>query len=257
MSTEAQVSPGEETQNNAPETETPEIVTPEVDAEAEQEAAPEGDDAEKALKRMQRRIDKRTADVYRTRGENEALKARLAELEAKSTGSTETTRQEQADPEVIAEEISSIRAFTAKANSLVAEGTKKHSDYMDAIGDLQAEIGPLVVPAKRGGDKQGLPSPFMAVVLEVAEKPTELLYHLGKNPDIAADLADLSPIQLAKRLDRIERELTDQAKPKTSNAPKPLEPIKGKAADSDLGSGLSDAEWMRRREAQIRERRGG
>lgn len=248
MSTEPQVSPDAETQNPAPETETPEVVTPEADAETEHEASTDdGDDADKALKRMQRRIDKRTADVYRTRGENEALKARLAELEAKS-GKTETTR-ETVDPHELAEQIASAKVFAQRANDLVETGTKKHSDFTGALKSLAAEVGDFVKP-------NGMPSAFMEAVLEVADKPTELLYHLGKNPDIAEDLSGLSPYKLAQKLTRIEAEMTEKAVTKTSTAPKPITPVKGVASDSSLGPGLSDAEWMKRREAQIRESRG-
>ena len=248
MSTEPQVSPDAETQNPAPETETPVVVTPEADVETEHEASTEdGDDADKALKRMQRRIDKRTADVYRTRGENEALKARLAELEA-SSGKTEPTRDTD-DVNVRAEQIASAKVFTQRANELVEAGTKKHSDFTSALRDLASEVGEFVKP-------NGMPSAFMEAVLEVADKPTELLYHLGKNPDIAEDLSGLSPYKLAQKLTRIEAEMTEKASVKTSKAPAPLTPVKGVASDSSLGPGLSDAEWMKRREAQIRENRG-
>jgi len=247
MSTETQVSPDAETQNPAPEVVEPEITTPEADANAEHEAEPEGDDADKALKRMQRRIDKRTADVYRTRAENEQLKARLTELEAKS-GPTDKPA-EQADPVAMAREMSRVERFTEKANAIVTAGTKAHADYMVTLRGLASEVGEFVKP-------NGAPSQFMEVVLEVSDKPEAVLYHLGKNPDLAEELTDLSPIRLAKKLASIERELTESAKPQSSKAPKPLEPVKGRASDSDLGPGLSDAEWMKRREAQIREQRG-
>jgi hypothetical protein len=142
MSPDETVSPDAETQNQAPETETPEVVTPEVDAEAEHEASPEGDDADKALKRMQRRIDKRTGDYHRMRGENEALKARLEALEAKSGPKDE--QQDSADPVAMAREISRVERFTEKANSLVAEGTKKHAGFMGALKDLEIEVGYFV-----------------------------------------------------------------------------------------------------------------
>lgn len=248
MSTETQVATVAATEIQATETEKPEVVTPEADAETEHEASPEdGDDADKALKRMQRRIDKRTADVYRTRAENEQLKARLAELDAKS-GKTET-KQESADPHVLAEQIATAKVFAQRANQLVDDGTKRHSDFTTALRDLASEVGEFVKP-------NGMPSAFMEAVLEVADKPTELLYHLGKNPDIAEDLSGLSPYKLAQRLTRIEAELTEKASVKTSKAPAPLSPVKGVASDSSLGPGLSDAEWMKRREAQIRESRG-
>jgi hypothetical protein len=226
-------------------TETPNVVNSEAEASAaEGEATKVAHDPEQMRERMQRRIDRKHAAAATAMAENAYLKQQLDEL--RGTGKTEQ-KQETADPVALAREMSRIERFTEKANSLVAEGSKKHANYMGALKDLAAEVGDFVKP-------NGAPSPFMEVVLEVAEKPSALLYHLGKNPDLASELADLSPIQLAKRLDRIERDL--DAKPKTSNAPKPLEPVKGTATDSDLGSGLSDTEWLRRREAQLKERRG-
>ena len=80
----------------------------------------------------------------------------------------------------------------------------------------------------------------MEVVLEVADKPTELLYYLGKNPDIAADLTELSPTRLAKKLDRIERDLVESSKPVTSKAPKPLETVKSQASSGPRPDGSYD-----------------
>jgi hypothetical protein len=242
------VSPDAETQNQASEvveTVESETIKEEV-VDAEPETEPQGDDVDKALKRMQRRIDKRTADLYRERARSEELARRVEQLEAK-------TRTEEAvqieDPVKLARHISSVDRFTEKSNQLVDQGTKAHADYMLTMKELALEVGPLV-------NRDETPSQFMAVVLEVAEKPSELLYYLGKNPDIAGELSGLNQIQLTKKLDRIEREMVEASKPKISNAPKPLEPVKGKPSDSELGPGLSDAEWMKRREAQVREARG-
>jgi hypothetical protein len=246
MNTETQVSPDAETQNPAPEViETPEVTTPEAEVEAQ--AEPEGDDPEKALKRMQRRIDKRTADVYRERARAEQLAQRLAELEAKGTGEQPEAKGQDVDS--LVEERVSIKTFAEKANSIVETGSKKHADFVDTLKDLAAEVGEFV-------QRNGKPSPFMEVVLEVADDSPALLYYLGKNPDVASELADLSPLKLAKRLDRIERELGEASKPKTSNAPKPLEPVKAKSTDSGLSSDLPVDEWMKRREKELREKRG-
>ena len=233
----------------APVVESPEPTTPEVEAEAES-PPPEGepeDEGAKALKRMQRRIDKRTADVYRTRAENEQLKARLTELEAKSK--LEDPPQEQKDPKVLAREIARVERFAERAESIVSEGTKAHPDYMVALKELSREVGDFVKP-------NGAPSDFMEVLLEVVDKPSAVLYHLGKNPDLAEELADLSPLKLAKRLDRIERELADKSTPKPGSAPKPIPPVKSQASDTGLHSALSTEEWMKRREKEIREKRG-
>jgi hypothetical protein len=251
MSTEPTVSTGAETQNPAPATETPEVVTQETATEAEHDDSTTeegGDEADKALKRMQRRIDKRTADVYRTKAENEQLRLRLAELEAKSGSSEETQDRSNADPVALAKEISRVERFNETANKLVAEGTKKHTDYRGALETLAAEVGPFVT-------QKGLPSLFMEAVLEVSDKPAELLYHLGKNPELAEELADLSPMKLAKRLDRIEREMSESSKPKASSAPKPLQEVRGAASGSRALADLEDKDFVKRRREQIANRR--
>lgn len=247
MNQETQVSPDAETQNPAAEpTETPEVVEPEA-VEVEAEAASEND-AEKTLKRLQRRIDKRTADVYRERARAEQLAQRLADLEAKGQPSESKAEPEKDVDSLVAERVA-IKTFAEKANSIVDTGSKTHSDFVDTLKDLASEVGEFV-------QRNGKPSQFMEVVLEVSDDPTKLLYHLGKNPEIASELADLSPLKLAKRLDRIEREMGESSKPKTSNAPKPLEPVRAKSTDSGLSSDLPVDEWMRRREKELREKRG-
>jgi BMFP domain-containing protein YqiC len=246
MAPDTQVSPDAETQIQAPEVES-ELTTPEVAADASTEATEveTEDEAAKALKRMQRRIDKRTADVYRARAENEQLQQRLAKLEA---GTTEQPKG-QDDPVSMAREIARIERFTEKSNELVAKGQKAHSDYMDALKTLAIEVGDFVAP-------NGAPSKFMDVVLQVSDQPEALLYHLGKNADLAEELADLSPIQLAKKLSRIEAAMADASRPQTPKSPKPLEPVKATSSDSSLGSHLSTAEWMKRREAELKAKRG-
>jgi hypothetical protein len=253
MSTETLVSPAAETQKTAADTQNqPEVVNQEAEAIAERDdpsdPQDEGtDESDKTLKRLQRRIDKRTADVYRERAEKEQLRARLAELEAKS-GEQEKPQDSKQDPVAIAKEIAKAERFAERANDLVEQGNKKHKDYMQALTALAAEVGPFVA-------KNGHPSPFMEAVLEVADKPTELLYHLGKNPEIAEELAGLSPLKLAKRLDRIERELADAGKTKPSSAPKPLQEIRGSVSTSKALADLDEKEFAKRRREQIANRK--
>jgi hypothetical protein len=227
MNTETTVSTATETQNPAAETPSSEVVTPEVvetEASAEGEA-PKALDPEQMRERMQRRIDRKHALASRALAENEQLKQRLHELSGQA-GKPEQPQGSTQDPHVLAREIARRERFDEEANRLVSEGSKKHSDFMPALKALADEVGPFVV--------NGLPSPFMEAVREVAEKPVDLLYHLGKNPELAEELSELSPLKLAKRLDRIERELADAGKTKTSSAPRPLETVRAKAAESAL-----------------------
>jgi hypothetical protein len=237
MDPDETVSPDAETQNQAAET-TDEPVVVEPDAAADEQAAkPEQSEADKALQRMQRRIDKRTGDYHRAKGELEALRAENEALKAKSAGTQETAEPDEV--EALAEHKSQVRDFARQAAQIVTDGKRAHTDFDEAIAELTREVGPLVL-------KNGLPSPFMSVVFKVADDvkaQRALMYHLGKNPDLAEELADLSREKLAVRLDRIQSDLAERSKPKPSNAPKALETVKGVASQAKPPEAMSDKEY--------------
>jgi hypothetical protein len=231
--------------------ETPELAAPEATEDQPQQSEQQEDPADKSLKRMERRINRVSAARYQAeaaarqaREESEALKTRLAQYEQPAQSPKE---KEQIDPMVLAREIAHIERVTEKSNEIVKVGEKSHKDFMPTVKVLTEEVGELF-------DQRGRPLPIMDAVLD-SDKPSELLYFLGKNPDLAADLVGLSPAQLGRRIARLETQMAEQAKPKTSAAPRPLDPVRGGSSDTDLRSDLSTDEWMRRREQQLKERR--
>jgi hypothetical protein len=253
MSTENQVSPDADTQNPAPEltNETPDVVNPDVEDEQQQPSETPEEEATKALKRMQRRIDKRTADVYRERAEKEQLAQRVAELERRQAKPQDDEPKHEADANVIqtkaltlAQEIAQQQKFQENVTTVLKAG-KALPKFDEACNTLNEEL-PFY-------ERSGKPTPFLAAVLDF-DAPAQLLHHLGTNPDLAAELADLTPTRLVRRLDAIERELTEKAKPKTSSAPKPLTAVRGSASTSDLSDDLSPDEWRARREKQLMRR---
>ncbi len=67
----------------------------------------------------------------------------------------------------------------------------------------------------------------MAETIRDMDNGPEVLYHLGKNIDIADSISRLSPLAAARELGRIEERLSSQIKSKTvSDAPKPAPKIK-------------------------------
>ncbi len=83
----------------------------------------------------------------------------------------------------------------------------------------------------------------------------EVAYYLGKNPDKAAHIANLSPIKAARELTSIETELNAKPKPTPSKAPEPINPIgtKGRATTSALPSDDDDIDtWMKKERARMR-----
>lgn len=239
MNTENKVPTGEETQNPPPEAVTPEVTEPEV-----VEAKTEEDETQKSIKRLQRRIDKRTSDVYRERARAEQLEAELKQLR----GQTQEPKQQEPDVNTRVELLTEAKLFAQTAERIVEGGKKSNPDFIDRLKDLSSEVGEFVKP-------NGLPSDFMKAVLDVSDKPTELLYYLGKNPDIASELSDLPVTKLAARLDRIERSLGEPPQ-KQSSAPKPLEPVKATSSDTGYigNTKISDSEWADRREKELRDR---
>lgn len=249
MNTETQVSPVEETQiqSTEPTNETPEVVTPEVVAETPE---PTESEESKALKRMQRRIDKRTADVYRERAEKDQLAQRIAELERRQP--TEQTQDPQADIRKVVETQAQSLAKEIVQQQRVAEHIGDILKAGKAIPEFDAACNALneELPFY---ERNGRPTEFLSAVMEF-DHPAKLLAHLGSNPDLAAELADLTPTRRVLRLASIEREMTDAAKPRASAAPKPLEPVRGQGGSKEP-SEMSDAEFAAWRRRQIAQRR--
>lgn len=246
MNTETNVAPDAATEIPASEVvQEPEVTTPEQVEDTEQ--GDPSQDADRALKKLQRRIDRRTADLYRERAEKEQLAQRLAEMESQRQTEPQkpTTGLSEADIRAKAAEIARQERFNEQCNAIVEKG-KKLPEFDKALRTLVTEAGPLI-------DARGGPTPLMTVVLE-SEKPEALLHYLGSNPDVASELEGLSVTQLARRVDRIER---DMATPKTSKAPKPLEPVRPQSSSAAPSDSDSTEDWIRKEAARLNARKAG
>jgi hypothetical protein len=243
MTTEETVAP-EQTLNALEPTQTaPEVVTPEVEAEKpadEQQAEPpKEDDAEKARRAMQRRIDKRTADLYRERAEKEHLSQRLAALEARISGEPEQ-QPTATDVESRAREIATVERVTEKANSIAQEGEKRFkAEFRAALETVVEESGPLF-------NQRGMPTALGEAILD-SDDAAALLHHLGQNPDLAAELSGLSPAQLGRRIARVEAQMTAKPVVKTSNAPAPITPVGTRGSAQTSLANADFAEYKKQR----------
>lgn len=87
-----------------------------------------------------------------------------------------------------------------------------------------------------------------------SEKGPEILYHLGQNPELAAQVAGMSTVQQAMELGRIEATLSRPARNQTK-APEPVAPVAGGGgnAASDPDNMTAD-EWRVWRDRQVQER---
>lgn len=243
MELETQVSPVAETQNQAADIDATQVEQPEdVDQEPEtqQEAATPDDPRDKAVKNLQRRIDRLTAAKYQTQAEvnqarqqMEQLQARLAQYEQ-----PEQTQHPQADPVILAKEIAKIEKVTEKANQVAKEGAAKFKDFREAVQVVNREAGQMF-------DNYGRATPLGEAIL-AADDPAAVIHAIGTDAELAADLADLTPIQQARRIAKLEAELSKPKAPPQSSAPKPITPVKASKPDNGLSDNLPLDEWRRR-----------
>lgn len=89
----------------------------------------------------------------------------------------------------------------------------------------------------------------MVEFLADSEHGADVAYHLGKNPHLAAQIAQMSPIKAARELTRLESEIAAKPKATPSKAPDPINPVgsRGRASSSTTPSDDDDIDtWMRK-----------
>lgn len=89
----------------------------------------------------------------------------------------------------------------------------------------------------------------MAEIIKSSDMGADLAYYLGKNKAIAADIAELRPIEAARAMGRIEAQISAPRPRTETKAPDPISPVRGKAAASKDPSKMSYAEYKAARSA--------
>ena len=220
-----------------------------ADDQSGADKAEDGDPGDKTIKRLQRRIERLSGKVGGTARERDMIAQENAELRAKlaQLNGEEDPKTKQPDIEEVAEqkarEILRHQTLNERSAKALREG-KKLEGFQEALEALREEV-PFA-------DRQKRPTPFFEALLD-ADNPAQLIHYLGQNPDEAAEFEGLSPAQIGRRLGKLEIKLAEGSKVKTSSAPAPLKPLRGTAPDTGGldEPGISDAEWIRRREKAL------
>lgn len=110
---------------------------------------------------------------------------------------------------------------------------------LEAIPDYAEVVGASDVPA----------APHVLESILDSDSGPQLAYHLAKHPDVAQRLNELTPVQAAREIGRLEAQLaqpkTETPTPKrTTSAPPPITPVRGSNGQfSKAPEQMSDAEW--------------
>ena len=92
----------------------------------------------------------------------------------------------------------------------IEKGNEKYEDFSEIVLDENLKI-----------------TEQMIEVVNSSERAEDILYYLGKNPDISADIAKMNPVLATREILRIEAKITaPPLRKKTTNAPEPITPVK-------------------------------
>lgn len=126
------------------------------------------------------------------------------------------------------------KAFVSRRDEVNTAGIDKYDDYEQIVFSLPGEVMNVQ----------------LAEALFETENAHDIAYYLGKNPEEAAKIAKMSVRKQAIALGKLDAKLSSTpAAPakKTSNAPPPLKPLKGKAEKKINIDELSVDEFIRLR----------
>jgi len=242
MTTENLAAPGAAEEITAPAA--PELETLQVEGQQqetpEQPETPEAeaDKEAKAVKALQRRIDKRTRDLYSERAANEQLRRELDAIKNTGTQPSETAHDIDTLAERRARELVEQQTLQGKVRTTLEKG-RALENFDQAVNAAIEDLGLL--------DSKGRPTPHLAALLD-ADAPHELIHHIGTHPDVADSLQGLSPTQFAYRVARIEAQMQAAKAIKQSAAPKPLTPVRPANAEAPKADkDMTDAQWYAQR----------
>jgi hypothetical protein len=201
-----------------------------------------GDDAAAPPKRKHwahERIDEITRQKHDAIRDRDYWKQKAQELSAKDINSLEYD-----DQLVVKVQTASVQDRIEEAERSVQRATAQQFEH--AENEARAKWADYDVVTRN----QALPftESFLSVVTE-SEQAADILYHLGKNPNEAWRLVNLSERNLARELGKLEAKLS-APKPTPKLAPDPVKPVTGiNAGGSKDPAKMSMAEYIAWREA--------
>lgn len=231
------------------------------------DTAEQPDEEHKVPKGVQKRIDRLTRERYQLKGELEAMRRMAVQQPAPQA------QQSAAEGAPKAEQFSTYEEFLEakaewKAEQKVAEVLRKQQEStqrQSAEAERQKVAQAWESRVEAASDayddfeevalSPDLPvSAPMAEAIKRAEKGADVLYYLGKNPEIAGQIARLDPLSAAIRIGEIAATLARPVAKKATSAPPPINPVGARASTAKDPSKMTDAEFAAWRREQIKRR---
>lgn len=109
--------------------------------------------------------------------------------------------------------------------SQVAEAAKRYTDF-DKVALRDAYV-----------------TEDMAKFISRSDVGADIAYHLGKNRELGVRISQMSPMEMAMTFGRLEATVSAPQAPKSSNAPPPINPVRGKGTATKDPGDMSASEY--------------
>lgn len=220
-----------------------EVEAKEEEVEASEEKEEQLEEEKKAAEtqaekdKIQRRIDREVA-------KRKALETQIAELQkqleakpdAKLTEEEVEKRANDKAAKAVAE-----KEFVQACNRLADAGNKLDKKFNEKIQDMAEDIGPIPTA--------------MIGILDDLDNGADVLKHLAEDHELALKMYGYSPAKMGVELAKLSTKIATPTKKPISKVPNPPNPVGGNSrANVQLNDKMSDKEWIRERQKQLREK---
>lgn len=232
-------------------------------------------DTNKPKKRdgYQKSIDRVTRQREDEKRKNEALEARIKELEGKEQSPAATNKEPVEDDfETYDQYLDALDAFDKQADKpVVTEETVGKQDTDSSEDTLTESQRTALAITQERVSAANKPDDFEAVALNPelpvtgemlealseCDDPAKVMYHLGRNKELAAQIAGKTPAQQMREIAKLDLTITSKPnKPtKLTNAPDAISPVNGSDSQQRSDSELSFAEFEARDNARNQKRK--
>lgn len=237
------------------------------DAASEQD---EGKQAEKPKSRAQKRIDKITRQREEAKREAERLQRQVDELTKGKQGNSGEAPNES-DYDTYDEYLTALDEYDSNTDQQADDKTSKADDQDDqntltdsqktAQGILREKIGEGIDKYENFEDvalsEDVAITGEMVEALADCDDPLKVMYHLGQNKELAATIAEKTPIQQAREIARLDLtvKVTPPKPTKTTTAAAPISPVHGSESQQKAISDMSFKEYEAHQNKIEQERR--
>ena len=83
----------------------------------------------------------------------------------------------------------------------------------------------------------------MATFISRSDVGADIAYHLGKNRDLGVRISQMSPMEMAMAFGRLEATVSAPQSQRTTNAPPPINPVRGKGTASKDPGDMNPSEY--------------